>query len=509
MRIALHWAFACDVSHRPWAAHNSTLLQHSLSVPAENAARVADARDRLVIPQVVRLVAIAAALRLSAGPSLGTFEYQDDPPPLRTLVDAYFPSLAEAVAPTPAEVRTALWLRSFESSFEDVGGDAVSLMMAQTFGKQSIGEPHDGLARWLYWVSMPDDHPRGTWATKDAPSELRRELRPTGELDLRSVAYLVHTILPFLMESQDTANQLWTIPTLANITHGAQQLDLSGAWKFFGNNLVRQADDTDDLRSLAEAALHLGAPEAEPLILRKAIEQWLIDRPFLRFDDGVIIPIGLPEMVHGVISALETYKGRGETGKTGRQRIGNLLGGCFEAYVMELAHRLDNDHRVLDHTVIDSVIGSAGKRGDLVVADGHGWYVVIEATKRSLRGDIRYGDEEALARWADEHVEKLAQAQSTERSLHEIAAAAHCAPPRESACLVVCDLPLPQTFGLNAIFHRRTGLRHRPFICSISEFEILIELGGAGFSVPSLVAAWQQGQEDIPLGHFLARWPRF
>ena len=507
LRVALHWAFACDVFHRPWSAHRQTLLKHLLSVPAENSERIRDARDRLVVPQVVRLVAIAAIVGLPAGPLHGAFEYQNAPLLLRTLVDGYFPSLAEASTPTPAEVRTALWLISFESHFEDVADEAVPLLMAQTFGRQSVGEAHDDLARWLTWVEMSDDHPHGTWTPTTAPSELRNALRPTSDLDLRPVAYLVWQILIFMMVSQDVANQLWTIPALAEFAPGIQAPDLSAAWQFLSTSLVRQAHELDDQHGRAAARDATGGPDADAISHRKAIEQWLIDRPFIQFDDGVIVPIGQPETVHGVIGALEAFMEHKASGRTGRQHIANILGGCFQAYVTGLVHTVNNSHRVFDHAVIDSVAASPGKRADLVIADASGWYVVIEATKRSLRGDIRYGNEEALARWADDHITKLQQAQATERRLTKVAAAGDWPAPTETACLVVCDLPLPQTLGLNEMFQRRTGMRRPPFICSISEFELLAKFGARGFSLPSLVLAWQRGHHGIPLGHFLSRWP--
>ena len=507
LRIAFHWAFACDVSHLSHLSASPALLQHSLSAPVENLGRIEGAGDRLVVPQAVRLVAIAAASQASAAPVGKEFRYESVPTPLKTLVNEYFPSFVEATPPTPAEIRTALWLLSFESVFEDVAEEPLPRLMAHTFGKQSVGEPHNDLARWLNLVNMRDDHPYRAWDPKAAPSNLRGALCLTGDLDLRYVAQLARQVLPTLIASQHAANQLWTIPALVGATAGHEVLVLAAAWQFLVTNLVRETSELTGPRGPGANAPDLGDIAGDPIPIRKEIERWLIERPILRFDDGVIIPIGLPETVHGVISAIETSAGREARDGKKRQLAANILGGCFQAYVTELAHAVDDRHRILGDDVIDLASPPGEKRGDLVIADPDGLYLVIEATRRSLRGDIRYGDKEALERWAGEHLGKLGQAQATASSLHKATANASWAPPRESTCLVVCDLPLLPTMGLQEVFRQISGLRHPPFICSISEYELLIAFGQRGFSVPSLVMAWQQGRRDIPLGHFLSGWP--
>ena len=65
LRIALHWAFACEVYHRPWADDSGVFHHHALSVPEANRQLVSDAPHLLIVPQVVRLIAAEAVCSLA------------------------------------------------------------------------------------------------------------------------------------------------------------------------------------------------------------------------------------------------------------------------------------------------------------------------------------------------------------------------------------------------------------------------------------------------------------
>ena len=188
---------------------------------------------------------------------------------------------------------------------------------------------------------------------------------------------------------------------------------------------------------------------------RRRIEQRFVDRPFIQFDDGTVVPVGIPDAVHGTIECCQAaHNGQDETSGQRRQRIGNALGRFFEARIRQLCHGLGNSYLVIGSDVIDEVMdreaGRDSKRADVVVGDSYGCYMVLEATKRNLRLGIRYGDQEALDSWADEHLRKYKQAQSTADHLHAITAACDAPSPRNVACVVVGDLPLRQDVGLSA-----------------------------------------------------------
>ncbi len=132
---------------------------------------------------------------------------------------------------------------------------------------------------------------------------------------------------------------------------------------------------------------------------------------------------------------------------------------------------------------------------------------MLEITKRNLRSGIRYGEPAPLDKWLDEHLTKLQQTTSTVPHLHAITAASGTPAPRNIARLVVADLPLRQDIGLSALFDARSDDRHPPFLCGISEFEILIERGQQGHSVPSIIYVWQNNNNDASLGLFLSNHP--
>ena len=204
------------------------------------------------------------------------------------------------------------------------------------------------------------------------------------------------------------------------------------------------------------------------------------------------------------------------TAKSRRRRraasaSGTPLGSFFEARVRQLCHGLGNSYLVVDSDVIDEVMdreaGRDSKRADVVVGDNYGCYLVLEATKRNLRLGIRYGDQEALDSWADEHLGKYQQAEATAEHLHAITTECNAPTPRNIACVVVGDLPLRHDIALSAVFDARAGRRLPPFLCGITEFEMLVELGPTGLSVPSVACAWQYSGTDMSLGLYLANHP--
>ena len=212
-----------------------------------------------------------------------------------------------------------------------------------------------------------------------------------------------------------------------------------------------------------------------------------------------------------LICAQAAHNGQIETSRRRSQRIGETLGRFFEARVKELCHDLGRGHWVIGSDDIDAVTnrqaGTGSKRADMIIGNIDGRYLVVEATKRNLRPEIRYGDRAVLDEWADDHLGKLEQARTTAQHIWAITAACGMPSPRSVSCLVVGDLPLRQDIGLSALFAARSDTRLPPFLCGIIEFETLIELGQGGWSVPSVVSAWQSGGSDVSLGYYLSDHP--
>ena len=146
LRVAMHWAFASEVAHRPWAQNRDTLRYHSLSGPEENRHQMQLASHRLVIPQLVRVIAMDTIYPHSSA-GCETEDPSQLSAPVRTLVSEFFPSLERSEPPSHREIRTALWILSHDTPFADLGDGGPATLMAHTFGMQSIGEPQDSLRR--------------------------------------------------------------------------------------------------------------------------------------------------------------------------------------------------------------------------------------------------------------------------------------------------------------------------------------------------------------------------
>ena len=511
LRVALHWAFACEVHHRPWAHNREAVAQHAVLVPEPNRQRVSDAPHRVVVPQAVRVIATEAVCSRRYVAAADAYDPARLGVPERSFVEAFFPSAATGRPPQHSEIRTALWILSHDGPLDGLVDGGLPTLMSHTFGVRSIGEPEETLLQWCGLLGLRDDHPHGSWGPGQAPSQLRADLRTSTGLDLRDVAVAVWWMLNAMMKLQHEGNQLFTRAALLSFVKEAHGDAAESALAFACGGLVTTVDQLRDSLRLDDAAC-TGDVRADRAERRRLIEQHFIKRPFVQFDDGTVVPVGTPDAVYGTIEFCHlAHNGQDETPRQRSQRIGNALGRYFEARVKEICDTLGDHHFVIHSDVIDEVMnrvaGRGSKRADVIVGDADGNYLVIEATKKNLRSGIRYGDQTALDEWADDHLGKLEQATTTAEHLHAITTTQSAPTPRSVTCLVVGDLPLRQDVVLSAVFDTKAGRRQLPFLCGITEFEKLIGPGQLGWSVPTVVSAWQHDRSDMSLGLFLATHP--
>ena len=511
LRVALQWAFACEVYVRPWAHNRGAVAQHAVSVPEPNRQHVSDAPHRLVLPQAVRVIAAEAVCSRRYVAAADDY----DPARLgvleRSFVDGFFPSVVTGRPPRHSEIRTALWILSHDAPLDGRGDGGLPTLASLTFGMRSIGEPEQTLLQWWGLLGLRDDHPHGSWGPDQAPSQLRADLRTSTGLDLRDVAVAVCWMLIVMMKLQHESNQLFTRATLQSFIREALGDAAESALAFACGGLVTTVDQLRDSLRLDDAA-GTGDAGVDRARCRRLIEQHFIRCPFVQFDDGTVVPVGTPDAVYGTIEFCQlAHNGQHETPRQRSQRIGNALGLYFEARVKEICDTFHGQHLVIHSEVIDEVMnrvaGRDSKRADVIVGDAHGNYLVIETTKKNLRSGIRYGDPIALDEWADDHLGKLEQATTTAEHLHAITASQRAPTPRTVTSLVVGDLPLRQDIVLSAVFDKKAGRRQPPFLCSITEFERLIGPGQLGWSVPMIVHNWQHNGSDMSLGLFLATHP--
>ena len=506
LRVALPWAFALEVSHRGTSSGGSPLAHHGLSSPGPNRQSLRDKARLLVDPQMIRSIAVDAAWSRRDSTSSDTDRCLGLPLLTRGLVAEFFPSIETEDAPSSSEVRTALWVLSYDSPLEDISEDALSAWMAHTFARRSIGSAEESLWLWSSLVDLPDDHPHGSWTKGEVPSDLRRDLLTTGGLDLRAVAGVVQIMVAYMTLTQDHGNQLWTLMGIEPFVERFVGHSTQEAVAFAAEHLLTSADE------LAVSGSATDDDDGNPLARRRRIEECLHGRPCVEFDDGSIVPVNLRDVTHRTVELCqEPHNGQAEPPEARRRRFGRILGHSFETAVIEMCHRLGGVHRVLDRQTVEEVIdrcaGCDAKRADVVICGSNGSYLVIEATKKNLLGGIRYGDRPALENYVDEHLRKHGQALSTASHLHAIAVECGAPTPQHVATLAVGDLPLRHDAALAASFDERSASTNPPFLCGLTEFQMLIDLGQGGWSVPSVVSRWQASNDGRPLGLFLQNYP--
>ena len=334
---------------------------HGLSGPEENRQRLRDKAHRLIVPQLVRVIAADAVSSRRTASSDGRHDPAQWSEPVRTFAAEFLPSIQTLQPPSRAEIRTALWLLSHDSPFDGLGDDAPSMLMAYTFGSRSIGEPEESLLHWIGLVSIADDHPHGSWDEGEWPSDLRRDLRAANGLDLRDVVAVVHWMLTRMIHAQNEGNQLWTLPFIKTLAVGSLGSSAAAAIDFVAEHLITTVDQLCKSRSvLGNKGMRL---KTSVTVVRKRIEQLLHDRPLIQFDDGSIIAANVPDVVHRTIELCQgAHNGQAETARHRSQRIGRILGHSFEANVRGMCHSLEGGHRVLDRETVDEVVVREGGR---------------------------------------------------------------------------------------------------------------------------------------------------
>ena len=513
LRTALHWAFACEVRQSTWMEPHRTFHQHAMSVPRPNQHLMSQSAHRLIVPQTVRLTAVEAACSSHYADVAAAYNPTLLSPLEQGLVAEFFPSLISKRQPAHPEIRSALWILTADSPFEDIGNDGTSMLLATTFGRRSIGAPLESLRHWFELLSLPDDHPFGSWGPGQAPSDLRADLQTSTGVEMRFVALAVGWVLMTMCDAQSANNQLYTRSSLTQwAAPSLNTPDAESAVVFAIQNLTTTVEQMQSALRLDDA-VSASDSSADTTDRRRRIEIQGIRHPFVEFDDGTVVPIvSMADAVHGAIELCQAaHNGQLETPPRRRQRLGEALGHLFEARVKGLCQDIGSGHWIIAGDAIDAVMdrvaGTSAKRADVILCNADGGYLVLEVTKRNLRPGIRYGDNDDLGSWVDDHLGKLEQARSTVEHITDIVADRGMPPPRVATCLVVGDLPLRQDVGLSALFAKRAGTRLPPFLCSIVELETLIDMGRRGWSVPSIVLAWQQNGHHESLGYYLSAHP--
>lgn len=406
----------------------------------------------------------------------------------------WFPSLARGMEPTERELLRAVFLAHEEflqvDGNVDDGQAILRAMAASGFGRTTFGDPIDRLVRAHAMWRVPDAA-TDVKRFKEAPSKLRRRVADRFGLQLDDL--FVHGVLRCLRVAAREG-----VSELANVVEHMLRLP-PAAQSEAAFLALTERYLARDVPSLGEALRRAGGMSGWGSAPR-AITSTMGETPIVLTSQGPLIwslewlSAAFAELPRRLIAELGYQP----------SEVGKILGDLFEAYFRGRVRSLDrNSH----WTAVDSQIKKqfTGKRPDFLIAHGSDG-VAIELTNRKLRFDAAAGDVEKVVKILSDYQAKLGQA--SEVAVHRQRAGQLFSLPRLRTCrtlLVVSD-PVTVTPRIAALAGNVLDL----YVCDADEFELLLDMGDAGWSIPDRVAIWQEQDNTMLLGHSLerVRWVR-
>ena len=218
--------------------------------------------------------------------------------------------------------------------------------------------------------------------------------------------------------------------------------------------------------------------------------------PIIELPNGEWLPLGIELVADRATSIHRLLLGaRGQAATT--------IGRMFESYVADLMADAGRRHVVVTEEALASVVG-AGSRCDGLILHGAD-YLAVETSIQTLSRAVANGQIRAIYAMAERYQHEAEQALATIRDLPRVAAALRLPQPTSAVHLVVTDAPVPQSPAFRRVLRRLSPSMSDRFVCGITEFENLLALGNAGWSIPAAVASWQARPDDVALDVHLAR----
>jgi hypothetical protein len=215
------------------------------------------------------------------------------------------------------------------------------------------------------------------------------------------------------------------------------------------------------------------------------------DRPLLRSDNGYLHPTGFGLLLDRIVD-LPRYVVQRSGTLGGERLVRNILGHMFEGYVTDRIAEIRGRHQVVTEQDITTVLGWQAKRGDAIIGYG-GDYLLVEISVQSLGRGIAAGDPASITSRCQGYHHEADQAEAMARRLGELVRAYDLPGVRSWTYLVVTDQALPNSPALANALRRIRPARNPRFVCGIDEFELLLDAGVRGWSIPGLVQGWQNG----------------
>jgi hypothetical protein len=402
------------------------------------------------------------------------------------------------------EVLRALWLlqedyRGSDDEWESADR-LLGLVTAIGYGSASSGAWLALLERWRAIWSIPDDHP----CVVDAaipPSALRAAfeaevgvsiaewLAGTWALCMRwwlaldgqpsPGAYVAVSEDLFEFPLDDAANRFSHAFCSAFRSHCVATLD------GLADAIQMENADRRGIGSLAQT---------DAIALR--------NRPVVELPDGRLVPVSVELVAERAVDLWRHVLHRRLGPKAGRGGPTAHVGKLFEAYVADLLARLEERHVILtEEDLARSSLG--GKYCDAVVGNSSN-YLAVETSIQTLNRGVAAGSIESIENMATRYQHEADQALSTAQQMPRIAREFGLARPEFVTHLVVTNVPIPHTPAFLGRL-RKARDRHPKFVCGITELELIVELGQAGWSVPNIIGGWQAQPDDGSLDTHLVR----
>jgi hypothetical protein len=404
---------------------------------------------------------------------------------------AWLPCISRGTAPTTEELYTAVWMLhdDFHGSNRPLGDeeDVLSLVTTLGFRILGVGGWLAHLERWSLIWRTPDTHP----CVRDsmAPSELRTAY--STELGLPVGGWLANVAtycLAWFAACQGQLDMSFMRKSSFDLTYLDRRVSLRFE-RAFRSNCVASVDE------LRRAELETAVPYRGLGSLDQGDALSLRNRPVVDFSNGDLIPVSLSLVAQRAVDLQRFMLPRALA--RGVRHALSQVGHLFEAYVCDLLDPPPRDHRVVAEQELSAAL-KGHSRCDLLIAYGQ-HVLAVEASTQSLGRGVARGDPEAIARMSRRYQVECNQAHATIDRLPEIADSLGIAPPRSGVALVVTADPFPiSPLFVDALARSNTS-RHPHFVCGINEFEQLVGLGRAGWSIPEAIGSWQQRGDRAPL----------
>jgi hypothetical protein len=498
----LAWlAFGVDILGSPGLLDRA--ITELLGLPGELQARLRGAVHHgspLLDSRCVRWIIRELAAAKAAGQNAGREPWEPATLAQEAMARVLFPiTLGTGTAPLRAEeVLRAVWLlhEGFKLGDDTVAeaDRAMSMVAAYTYGVHQATGMLRFLDRARRLLEVDDTHP-AVAGFAPLPSALREVF--TRETGLTTTQWVHGAAILTVRYFNWVATNRPHRATLDQLMELELPVRLSNSFRsLVERELLTTVDELG--RAVLDEMGRGGVDYAGFGSTPKHDSRAMRDRPLLRLDNGYLQPLGFGLLLDRIVDLPRYVVQR--SGTLGADRVvRNVLGHMFEAYVTDRIAQTRGRHQVLTEQDITTVLGQQAKRGDAIIGYS-GDYLLVEVSVQSLGRQIAAGDPATITTRCEAYHKKADQAEAMARRLGELVHAYDLPCVRSWIYLVVTDQALPTSPALaNALRRIRPG-RNPRFICGIDEFELLLDAGVPGWSIPGLIRSWQNGRLEQTLG---------